>query len=190
MVYTWGGPDIQSSPQQIDSVLPTVAPQPTLPGFDRFMIERFSPLCWAIPTQPTFDPRDAQGRLVLAEAASLQKAIYAKTGQEYLTWLREAELRGTGMDAATVEGYLVALGTLDLKGFRQFFQVRRIYFKGTRKLCTANLGLEPYAAEQQVTRIHCRRFLFSEALQASDIDAALSTTCTGLERKALCQSIR
>lgn len=134
MVYTWGGPDVQSPPSQTNTVLLIVPPQPTLPGFDRFMMERFSPLCWAIPTQPTFDPRDAQGKQVLAEAASLQKAIYAKTGQEYLTWLREAELKGMGMDAGTVEEYLGALSSLDLKGFKLFFQVCYCRFSRGRKM--------------------------------------------------------
>ena len=60
---------------------------------------------------------------MLGEAAGLQRAIYAKTGQEYLTWLRDMELRGMGMNDATIDEYLNALCTLDAKRFRQFFQV-------------------------------------------------------------------
>ncbi|MCJ1382803.1 pre-tRNA nuclear export protein [Xylographa soralifera] len=115
MVNSWGGPDLQNT-----GIAQTA--QPSLPGFDRFMMERFSPLCWALPSIPAFDPKDAQGRQVLGEAAGLQRAIYAKTGQEYLTWLRDMELRGMGMNDATIDEYLNALCTFDAKGFRQFFQ--------------------------------------------------------------------
>lgn len=111
MVVTWGGPDIQ-----------TGSPQPTLPGFDRFMIEHFSPLCWALPSQPNFDPKDAQSRQAMGEAAGLQKAIYTKTGEEYLSHLRNSELSGMGMDAGTVEEYLTALSNIDAKAFKQYFQ--------------------------------------------------------------------
>ena len=84
---------------------------------------RFSPVCWAIPANPNFNPKDAQGRQVLGEAAGLQKAIYSKTGGEYVTWLRDVELRGMGMDEGTVDDYMNALCNSDAKGFRQFFQV-------------------------------------------------------------------
>ncbi|KAL8943606.1 MAG: hypothetical protein Q9216_000971 [Gyalolechia sp. 2 TL-2023] len=111
MVMTWGGQDIQ-----------TGSPQPTLPGFDRFMMERFSPLCWALPSQPNFDPKDAYGRQAMGEAAGLQKAIYTKTGEEYLSYLRNTELNGMGMDAGTVDEYLRALSNTDGKAFKQYFQ--------------------------------------------------------------------
>lgn len=111
MVLIWGGPDIQAG-----------NPQPSLPGFDRFMMERFSPLCWALPSQPSFDPKDAQGRQAMGEAAGLQKAIYTKTGEEYLSFLKTTELSSMGMDAGTVDEYVRALSTADPKGFKQYFQ--------------------------------------------------------------------
>ncbi|KAL9601146.1 MAG: hypothetical protein Q9219_002745 [cf. Caloplaca sp. 3 TL-2023] len=112
MVATWGGPDVQTGS----------SPQPTLPGFDLFIMERFSPLCWALPSQPNFDPKDAQGRQAMGEAAGLQNAIYAKTGEGYLSFLRNTELSGMGMDAATVNEYLRALSGSDVKAFKQYFQ--------------------------------------------------------------------
>ncbi|KAL8766119.1 MAG: hypothetical protein Q9209_007017 [Squamulea sp. 1 TL-2023] len=111
MVITWGGPDIQSG-----------SPQPSLPGFDRFMMERFSPLCWSLPSQPNFDAKDAQGKQAMAEAAGLQKAIYTKTGEEYLNFLRTTELSRMGMDVGIVDEYLRALSTSDAKTFKQYFQ--------------------------------------------------------------------
>lgn len=111
MVVTWGGPDVQNG-----------SPQPTLPGFDRFMMERFSPLCWSLPSQPNFDCKDAQGRQAMGEAAGLQKAIHTKTGEEYLSFLRNTELSGMGMDAATVDEYVRVLSNSDAKAFKQYFQ--------------------------------------------------------------------
>ncbi|KAL8705777.1 MAG: hypothetical protein Q9201_001123 [Fulgogasparrea decipioides] len=113
MVNAWGGPDVQVNNPN---------PQPTLPGFDRFMIERFSPLCWALPSQPNFEAKDAQGKQVMGEAAGLQMAIFTKTGEGYLSHLRNTELSGMGMDARTVDEYLRALSSSDVKAFKQYFQ--------------------------------------------------------------------
>ena len=120
MVCTWGGPDIMTQSAKVTN---GVNPQ-MLEGFDRFMITRFSPLCWALPSNPAFDPKDAQGKQVLAEAASLQKAIYAKTGQEYLTYLRDVELSGLGLNNNQIEEYLGQLCNAEQKAFQRFFQVR------------------------------------------------------------------
>jgi exportin-T len=143
MVRTWGGPDI--APSTLSS--PAV-PQPTLPGFDHFMLERFSPLSWALPSNPSFNAKDAQSKQVLGEAASMQKAIYTKTGQEYLNWLRDVELPGMGMAGVAIEEYLGALSGFETKRFRQFFQVRCSWFglavlrcaDGDRLLCSVRVG--------------------------------------------------
>ena len=87
------------------------------------MMERFSPLCWALPSNSEFNPKDAQGKQVLGEASGLQKAIYSKTGQEYLTWLRNVELRGMGMEDSAIDEFLQTFCNSDLKRWRQYFQV-------------------------------------------------------------------
>ncbi|KAL9043524.1 MAG: hypothetical protein Q9214_003293 [Letrouitia sp. 1 TL-2023] len=111
MVNTWGGPDVR-----------TETPRPKLAGFDRFMIERFSPICWALPAQPAFDPNDAQCKQALGEAAALQKLIYWKTGKEYLGWLRDNELRGMGMDETRMAKHLEVLRHSTLTTFKEYFQ--------------------------------------------------------------------
>lgn len=125
MVNTWGGPDIQAqaAASQGNSIAP-LATIPKLQGFDQFTMTEFSPICWALATHPNFNCQDAQTRQVLGEAAGLQKAIYVKTGDKYLAWLRDYELSGMGMDNVSIEQYLRALSTSDLKGFRKFFQVK------------------------------------------------------------------
>lgn len=120
MVSTWGGADVV--PQQAGN-LPSEANKPKLEGFDQFMITRLSPLGWAIPINPNFDSNDAQGKQVLGEAAALQRAIYNKTGQDYVQYLRNVQLSGIGMDGTQMESYLNALCNMDLKGFQQYFKV-------------------------------------------------------------------
>ena len=120
MVMTWGGPDLPATA----GGAALAEPQPLLPGFDRFAIERFSPLVWALPSNEKFNPRDAQARQVLSEAAGMAKTIYLKTGQQYLNYLQSTELLGLGWNESTMQGYLEALVTSDLKKFRQYFQVR------------------------------------------------------------------
>ena len=127
MSSLWGGPDI-THPSNGD-----LASQPVLPGFAHFMITRFSPLCWALPTTASFNPKDAQAKQVLAEAATLQKIIYAKTGPEYIEWLRGTELPSMGMGGGLVDEYVGSLELLDIKNFRQFFQVFPSYFAPVRR---------------------------------------------------------
>lgn len=119
LCMTWGGPDIISSTPGDTT---TLTPQPSLPGFDQFMMTRFSPLCWAIPMSANFNPKDAQIRQVLAEAAALQKTIYKKNGQQYVTWLRGTELKQLGMTDDMINSYLDGLIRLELKAFKPFFQ--------------------------------------------------------------------
>jgi len=121
MCTTWGGPDVVSPSGQVSGGGDTPRPQPVLPGFDQFMIRRFSPLCWALPAHPSFNGKDAQARQALAEAAGLQKTIYLKTGQPYLTWLQGNELRTMGMSDIMINEYLQKLATLEMKSFKTFF---------------------------------------------------------------------
>ncbi|KAL1954493.1 hypothetical protein VTO42DRAFT_1104 [Malbranchea cinnamomea] len=118
MSNVWGGPDLVQPPSNGNVPLQS----PALPGFPRFMITRFSPLCWALPMNASFNPKDAQAKLVLGEAAGLQKIIYAKTGPEYIDWLRSTELPGMGMGPDLIEEFVGSLERFDQKGFRQFFQ--------------------------------------------------------------------
>lgn len=117
MADCWGGPDMVPTNGAAQTT------QAALPGFGKYMIAQFSPLPWVLPTNPNFNPKDAQAKQVLAEAGGLQRAIYAKTGMEYAEYLRNQELPSIGMGAELIEEFLSALSQLDVKGFRQFFPV-------------------------------------------------------------------
>lgn len=117
MCLVWGGPDVIGANGQ-----PTgAAAQPTMAGIDQYMISRFSPLSWAMASNTNFNRTDAQARQVLQEAAGLQKALYQKNGQTYLTWLRDNELRSMGMSDGMITEYLGTLTSQETKAFKTFF---------------------------------------------------------------------
>ncbi|KAI5306738.1 hypothetical protein KEM56_007364 [Ascosphaera pollenicola] len=120
MSALWGGADIAPPP---NSTAQSAAQQPAIPGFQHFMITHFSPLCWSLPMTPSFNAKDAQSKQALAEASGLQKTIYTKTGQEYITYLSTRELPTIGMGEDLVNEYVTALAALDFKSFKAFFQV-------------------------------------------------------------------
>lgn len=117
MTLVWGGPDltIPTSPNN-----PQV-PAPTVPGFDTFIIQRFSPLSWAILSSSTFSPKDAQARSVLGEAATLQWTILRKTGAAYERHLRDAEMRNMGFQDVVLDEFIRCLQTKDQREFKKFF---------------------------------------------------------------------
>jgi exportin-T len=136
MGLSWGGPDIAAANGNGNANGSSAA----LPGFGNYMISRFSPLCWALPANPSFNSKDAQAKQVLAEAGSLQRTIYSKTGGEYTDYLRNNELPGMGMGGDLIEEFVTALSQSDAKGFRQFFPVcarafySKVFFKCPRPL--------------------------------------------------------
>lgn len=115
MCDVWGGPVIY-----IPKNPTSAAPAPKLPGFNHFMLSRFSSLSWSILTRPDFNPRDPQVSRILGEIAVLQTIILSRTGQEYLVWLRQQELPNLGLQQSHIDEYCQALGTMESKSFKQF----------------------------------------------------------------------
>lgn len=110
MTSVWGGPDIPADGSQ--------APAPTIPGFDAFAVARFSPLSWAIPSDPNFRVRDPTARSLVHEIAAMQQEILKKCGQLYVNALGQ-ELRAMGMSEMETDGYLNHLRG-DPKAFKDF----------------------------------------------------------------------
>lgn len=119
MCMVWGGNDVVAGQLTADM---TQAVQQELPGFKQFMMTRFSPLCWAMPSNPNFNPKDGQSRQVLQEAGGLQKVLYAKIGDDYITYLRNTELPTVGLQGGPMmEEFFQKLKTLDLKSWKSWF---------------------------------------------------------------------
>jgi exportin-T len=122
IVSVWGGPDVPLLPNVNGVDLPSspvnIPPQPVLPGFDQFVINRFSPLSWAIPATPGFKVQDPTSRQLVADIAQMQQEILKKTGTAYLVAL-EQELRTMGASSQDVALYLDKLRG-DAKAFKDF----------------------------------------------------------------------
>ncbi len=95
MVNLWGGPNVVDLGKQPSSQ----SPAPAFPGFDRYLIDAFHPICWEVLLQPHFRPQqDAQAKQVLNEVAGLEQAIYTKTGEMFLQHLQGSFFPTLGMD--------------------------------------------------------------------------------------------
>lgn len=116
MVALWGGQDI-TQPGQAPS---SQAPSPSLPGFDRFMIEQFNPVCWDVLRDPEFRPSsDAQAKHILIEIAGLLQTIYSKTGNLFIEHLQISYFPSLGIDGS---GFIQSMTTTDKKAFSAFLQ--------------------------------------------------------------------
>ncbi|KAJ9658272.1 pre-tRNA nuclear export protein, partial [Neophaeococcomyces mojaviensis] len=118
MCLVWGGADVVQGQTPTDV---TQTGQLELPGFKQFVMTRFSPLCWSMPQNPSFNPKDGQSRQVLMEAAGLQKTIYAKNGQEYINYLQTTELPGLGLQVSMMQDFLRKLTSMALKDWKSWF---------------------------------------------------------------------
>lgn len=122
MINVWSGPD-KVGPGA--NATPTASTTEPLPGFDNYVIERFSPLVWSIPSSPGFNSKDAQAKQVLHETANLQTEIIKKVGEPYVERLR-GDLSGMGVGGDGVDQYLRTLagafeGAKKEKEWRTFF---------------------------------------------------------------------
>jgi exportin-T len=124
MINVWCGPD-KVGPGANQSPTSPIGTSAPLPGFDNYVLERFSPLAWSIPAAPGFNPKDAQAKQVLIEVANLQTEIVKKVGEPYVERLR-SDLSGNGVRDDGVDQYLRTLagaleGSKKEKEWRVFF---------------------------------------------------------------------
>ncbi|KAF2632563.1 Exportin-T [Macroventuria anomochaeta] len=122
MINVWSGPDKVGPGANATPTTPGTEP---LPGFDNYVVERFSPLVWSIPASPGFNSKDAQAKQVLYETANLQTEIIKKVGEPYVERLR-GDLGGMGVGGDVVDQYLRTLagafeGAKKEKEWRNFF---------------------------------------------------------------------
>jgi len=119
MADLWGGPNIATlGTQPISSSLP---PSPAFPGFDRFLIERFHPICWEVLRESAFRPAtDAQAKQVLNELAGLEQTIYCKTGDMFLQHLQGSFFPSMGIDGTEFIKYMTS--STDRKGLAGYLQ--------------------------------------------------------------------
>lgn len=115
----WGGPDIATISQ--NPTAPTGSPNPAIPGFDQYMIDRFHSACWEVMRNPSFRPwQDAQTKQILTEIASLEQLIYTKTGDVFIQNLQNEPFASLGLNT---DDFLRSLTTsTDKKAFPSYLQ--------------------------------------------------------------------
>ncbi|KAL6404075.1 exportin-T [Ilyonectria robusta] len=115
----WGGPDIATIAQ--NPTAPSGAPNPAIPGFDQFMIDRFHAACWEVMRNPNFRPwQDAQTKQILVEIAGLEQILYTKTGEVFIQQLQNGLFPSMGIDG---DSFLRSLTTsTDKKTFASYLQ--------------------------------------------------------------------
>lgn len=113
MTSIWGGPDLANF------AAADMVAQPSLPGFDSFILSQFAPLPWTLISTNRFNSGDAQMRSVLQEAASLQWTILRKNGVAYQSQLQN-ELRTLGAGDDGIQSFLGSISG-DLTSFRKAF---------------------------------------------------------------------
>ncbi|KAL2271852.1 hypothetical protein VTJ83DRAFT_1223 [Remersonia thermophila] len=110
MASVWGGPDVATIGE--NPTITSTTPQPAIPGFDQFMIDRFHGLCWSVLQDPAFRPNtDAQSRQILNEIVGIQQVLYAKTGEAFVGHVQRVTFPQLGADEATATEYLRVLTT-------------------------------------------------------------------------------
>ncbi|KAI1773682.1 Xpo1-domain-containing protein [Hypoxylon cercidicola] len=119
MANIWGGSDVANI--SANPSAPTGSPSPVIPGFDKFLMDSFHPVCWTVLRDPQFNPSsDAQAKQVLNEIAGLEQAIYLKTGELFLQNLQSELFPGLGING---NDFLRAMTTAtDKKSFSNYLQ--------------------------------------------------------------------
>jgi exportin-T len=120
MLATWADGEVKPDPIAPDANV--FGKGMVVNGFnDQFIFEQYTRVCWELPSKPGFDIRDAQTRLVVSEAAALQRAIYERKGPVYVTYLSNQYFPSIGLPENMAQDYLGNLSQLTSKDFKKYF---------------------------------------------------------------------
>ena len=120
MAQVWGGPNV-FTPGPNRDISEASQPEPKLPGFDHFLIARFSSLSWNVMRNSGLHPREASAAKVVQEIATLQQTILTKTGAAYVdSLLQDKDLPAIGLGGDVLAQYLRSITTMDNKAFKQW----------------------------------------------------------------------
>ena len=94
----------------------------SLPGFDQYVLSDVLPVCFQAPSQPHFTLKNAAALPLLESSASLQKAVYAKLGNEMAVYLRDQLLPSLGCTAEFAAEYARHVCEADVRQLRDFLK--------------------------------------------------------------------
>ena len=97
---------------------------PSVAGFDSYVLQEALPVCFQAPAQPHFSLKDAASLPLLEASASLQKAMLAKLGSDFVVHLRDRLLPGLGCSAEFSAEYARLLCEGDTRQLRDFMRAQ------------------------------------------------------------------
>ncbi|KAF8896374.1 armadillo-type protein [Infundibulicybe gibba] len=92
-----------------------------LPGFERFIYERFVPAAFRVPSLPDFNMKDGQQMVVLHEIANFLQAVCKTRGAEAYEFFVSVFLPSQNWPSDTALDFTTKLRDMDGKGFRKYF---------------------------------------------------------------------
>ncbi|KAI9891777.1 MAG: pre-tRNA nuclear export protein [Vezdaea aestivalis] len=92
-----------------------------LPGFKAFCFETLVPLCWSMPSDPSFDVRAPQFRLVLNEIATLHQTMYGAYHEEFIE--RTQQVVGSSISESKIDPFIYEVKKMNDRDFRRWFLV-------------------------------------------------------------------
>ncbi|CCJ29157.1 unnamed protein product [Pneumocystis jirovecii] len=93
----------------------------TVSGFDQFIFQSLSSLCFEVPSKQSFNPQDTQTITVLSEISNLQFTIFQKKQAEFERYLCNIYFPSVNIPKEIANEYIEALKHLNAKQFKFFF---------------------------------------------------------------------
>ncbi|KAG5366963.1 Exportin-T [Yarrowia sp. B02] len=116
MIQLWGN-GVLEGPSETETVFDQGQ---KIDGFEQLVLE-FSGLCWQVPASPGFNLQDAQSKILVTELGNIQKHIYVKKGDQFLSYLVEQYFPQIGVPDNAAKDYVEKLKTLENKEFKKYF---------------------------------------------------------------------
>lgn len=116
MIQLWGNGELEAA-----SAEETVFDQgQKIEGFEQIVLE-FSSICWQVPASAGFNLQDAQSKILVTEFGNIQKHIYLKKGDQFLSYLMEQYFPQIGVPDNAAKDYVEKLQSMDAKEFKKYF---------------------------------------------------------------------
>lgn len=116
MIQLWGNGELEAASAE-ESVFDQGQ---KIDGFEQIVLE-FSGLCWQVPASSGFNLQDAQSKILVTELGNIQKHIYLKKGDQFLSYLVEQYFPQIGVPDNAAKDYVEKLKTLENKDFKKYF---------------------------------------------------------------------
>ncbi|KAL0575167.1 pre-tRNA nuclear export protein, partial [Marasmius crinis-equi] len=92
-----------------------------LPGYERYIYERFVPSAFRVPSTPSLNLKDGQVTVVLHEIANFLQTVCKTRGDEAYNWFLTVFLPSQNWPPEAAMEFTTKLKELDSRSFRKYF---------------------------------------------------------------------